>query len=337
MQESMSGLKFLRWLNPGWRKQRKQERKKENLEKYRLKTLTIVVDFRSRVEEMAQRPRSDNDKLDNVLLESVRKRLSEIEDSVKLATNKTELRNLENSADDQETFRAYFCPRSEIRIEGNLLITLLEWWGIPTTEIDNLRGLLMKEIENTDNNPEDARRALRALYKEKDDWADYRDDYEEEMQKFGKWLSLFAIIFAVSAIFLFHFGCLFPIMLPCGILVAGIAGSCVSVAIKLPALSEIRSEKIDSYKRWIWGRVGAGAIGSLIGCGFFGWGLISVGVSGQTFADILNSCVACSQSTVSSNLALRILVLLAVPMVFGFSERALTSFEISFFHSSKKN
>lgn len=325
------------WVSSVRRKERKIEKNKEKLEKFRAKTLTLIAHFRSRIEEMAQRPRNEGDPLNTELLQSVRKRMAEIEDAAKLAASKDALRDLEESADEQETFRAYLCPRGEIRIESNLVIALLEWWGIPKTETEGLRGLLMNKFEKLDSDLEGARSALRALYKEKDDWADYRDDYEDEMRKFAFWLSVSAISLAASAIFLIHYACQYSPLVPCGILLAGIAGSCVSVATKLPTLKEIRTEKIDSYERWIWSRVSAGAIASLIGCGFLGWGLIQISVSGRTFADLLNSCVACSQSTTPPNITLRILVLLAVPMIFGFTERALISFESGFFSSSKKS
>src|ERR1035438_9336947 len=192
---SMHG--FWRWVGPGRRKERKLERKRENLEKFRSKTLEIIANLRSGVEEMAQRPRNEDDPLNRDLLESVRKRMTEIENAAKLATNKDALRDLEESADEQETFRAYLCPYGEIRIEGNLVIALIGWWGIPKTEIDGLRGSLVKELEK---GPDDARRALRALYKERDEWGEYREDYEGAMQTFARWLFGAAIVLPVFAI-----------------------------------------------------------------------------------------------------------------------------------------
>lgn len=325
------------WVNASRRKERKLEKKEQKLEKFRSKTLLIITGFRSRVEEMAHRPRDGSDPLNSELLESVRKHLTDIEDAARLATSRSALRDLEESAGEQETFRAYLCPRGEVRIEGNLVIALLEWWGIPKSETESLRGLLVKELDRVDDDIERARCALHALYKESDEWAEYRDDYEEEMQKFAGRLFCAAISLPILSIFAIHYAFLYSPLLVCGLLCAGVAGGCVSVLTKLPALEEIRSEKIDSYARRIWSRISAGAIASLIGCGLLGWGLIPISVQGRTFADVLNSTVAGSPSTHVPNIALTTLILLAVTMLFGFSERALTSFERGFLSNSRKS
>ena len=53
-------------------------------------------------------------------------------------------------------------------------------------------------------------------------------------------------------------------------------------------------------------------------------GLLPISVNDQTFADSLRACMV---SQPSSCTASNILILLAVPVLFGFSERALQSFE----------
>jgi len=117
------------------------------------------------------------------------------------------------------------------------------------------------------------------------------------------------------------------------ILSAGAAGSCVSVMAKMPLLDVSLSGELDSYERRILSRVGVGVIASLIGCGLLGWGLISFSIQGQTFANILD---ACSGTSTTSCTGLNALIVLAVPMLFGFSERALTSFERKVFGSSRQ-
>jgi hypothetical protein len=71
-------------------------------------------------------------------------------------------------------------------------------------------------------------------------------------------------------------------------------------------------------------RVGAGVAGSLIGCALLGWGLPPIAIGGREFADILNTC---SASGATGCTGLERLILLAVPMLLGFSERTLTAFE----------
>jgi hypothetical protein len=127
-----------------------------------------------------------------------------------------------------------------------------------------------------------------------------------------------------------------PPLLICGFLLAGEAGGCISVLTKLPALEAIRSEKIDSYERKIWARISAGIAGSLVGCGLLGWGLFPISIQGRTFTDLLSLSNARIPSICTPDIALRILVPLAVCIILGFSERALLSFENGFLSYLKK-
>ena len=67
-----------------------------------------------------------------------------------------------------------------------------------------------------------------------------------------------------------------------------------------------------------------GCKASLIGCGLRQWGVLPISLQNQTFTDVLNACIS---SPSSSGISIRILIVLAVAMLVGFSERALTSFE----------
>jgi hypothetical protein len=107
----------------------------------------------------------------------------------------------------------------------------------------------------------------------------------------------------------------------------------VSVLTKMPLLEVGLSGELESYKRRILCRIGAGVLGSLIGCGLLGWGFISIAIHGQTFAEVLG---ACSTSLFTSCSPINTLILLAVFSLFGFSERALTSFEQKVFGNSAK-
>lgn len=93
---------------------------------------------------------------------------------------------------------------------------------------------------------------------------------------------------------------------------------------KMPLLEVGLSGELEAYGRRIFGRIGVGVIASLIGSGFLGWGLLSISIQNQTFADALNACVCPTPSCTALKTTL---ILLAVPMLFGFSERALASFE----------
>ena len=94
----------------------------------------------------------------------------------------------------------------------------------------------------------------------------------------------------------------------------------------MPLLRVVLSGELETYERLVLSRVSVGIVASLIGSGLLGWGIITIAIGNQSFQDMVNSC-----STGSAPCAtLKMLVLLSVPMLFGFSERALTSFEKQF-------
>ncbi len=230
-----------------------------------------------------------------------------------------DLDDLTADAEIQGQFRAYLCPVAEIHAEGELVIDVIEGWGIPKTAIKRLRDLLVKKLEKADTNPAAARSALRSLFEERDSWADYSDDYEDTMEGYTRWLFGATIVLSLLAILAFHFTVWFSPLLLFGLLCAGAAGSCVSVMAKMPALDVSLSGELDAYGRRILSRIGVGVVASLIGSASLAW--LPVSVQNQTFADALN---ACATSSATNN---KTLIVLGVTMLLGFSERTLTSFE----------
>ena len=77
--------------------------------------------------------------------------------------------------------------------------------------------------------------------------------------------------------------------------------------------------------------MGVGA--SLIASALLGWGLIPVSLQNQTFADALNSSLAGTATFAAAGI--KILILLGIPILLGFSERALRSFEQRVFGNIK--
>ncbi|MGD0942242.1 MAG: hypothetical protein ABR905_21325 [Terracidiphilus sp.] len=323
----------------GWFKKRKLAKQNLKLEEHRTNVLLRIAERQSDIEQMAQRPRSTDDAIDFELLERMRQDLAIIVENAQQTDQVDILEHLADKADKQSNLSAYLCPRKEIRIEGHLAFELMEWWGVPRSETTRLRALLEGKLERADNEPEDGRIALRALFKERDEWEDYRDDYEDAMRVRAGWLFSAIVALPVLAVATLYFSflhapVLYGPLLAVGVLFAGGAGSCVSVISKLPTLEVCRSEKIDSYDRLIWSRLSVGTIASLIGCGLLGWGFIPISIQGRAFAEVLDVS-STNVSTFGS--ALRILILLAVPLLFGFSERALTSFEQRVFGKSARS
>ncbi len=315
------------WWFPGWHK-------KWKLEKRRVEVLSNIRGEQINVEMMAQRPRRADDDPNNTLLAEVLRRLAEIEESAKIATHTGDLDDLSDDAESQGQFRAYLCPVVEIQDEGILLIDLIEEWNVPKTVIAKLRASLGKKLEKADTNPDAARAALRALFEESDSWSEYTDDYERTMRRYTHWLFWPTVILIALAVLGFHFAFRFPLALFLGLLCAGAAGSCVSVMSKMPALDVTLSGELEAYGRRILSRIGIGVVASLIGSALLA--IFPISIQNQSFADAINACTAsCTTSTVTPCAGIKTLALLGIPMLLGFSERSLTSFEQRFWGHSR--
>jgi hypothetical protein len=305
--------------------------KKEKLEKHRIEALSEIVGARLRVELMAQRPRRADDALNSTLFESMMKKLTEIEESAKRTANMDDLDDFTDDAEAQEHFSSYLCPASEVQDEGNLTIDLVEGWGVPKSEIKKLRESLGKKLGSAEADV--SRSALYQLYQERDAWDDYRDDYEDTMRGHTWKLFVATITLPSLAVVALHFAFRFSPLLFFGLLFASAAGSSASVMAKMPALDVSLSGELDAYGRRILSRIGIGVVASLIGCALLGWGFFPISIQNQTFTDGLNACTS-SANTCTGVITL---VLMGIPMLFGFSERALTSFEQRVFGNSAKS
>jgi hypothetical protein len=299
----------------------------KKLERRRKATLSSIRGERLAFEGMVQRAQIADDPLDEMFLTNVQNRLAELEQRVGGETDVDELDNLVEDAERQGQLRAYICPGREICDQGTLALDLIREWNVPRTVIAKLNDTLIQKILQADTDLKSARSALRALFEEVDSWRSYTDDYEDSMRNYTVWLFIATIVLPLLAILIFNW----PQTFLGGLLCAGAAGSCVSVMAKMPLLNVSLSGELDAYGRRILSRIGVGMIASLIGCALLGWGVVPISIQNQTFADLLNACTA---SATTSCTGLKTLILLGVPMLFGFSERALASFEQRVFGNS---
>jgi hypothetical protein len=294
--------------------------KQKKLEIRRKDVLLAIRDEQLSFDEMVQRAQISREPPNNPVLTSAPQRLRDFEQKASQATDIDELDELEVDARRQGNFRAYLCPCAEILDEGSLAIDLMEEWNVPKTVLTKLRTLLVRRLEQADADIDAARGALRTIFQERDSWESYTDEYEETMRGYTLWLFLATIILPPLAIFAFRF----PPTVLTGLLFAGAAGSCASVMARMPLLDVSLSGELESYGRRIWSRLGIGVIASVIGCALLGWGILPISIQNQSFADALISCTGYPATSCTS---VKTLILLGVPMLFGFSERGLTSFE----------
>jgi hypothetical protein len=230
-------------------------RGKKTLEKRRIEALSMITRERVDVEAMAQRPRSAADVLDNALLETVLKRLAEIEARAREAAHVDDLDDLEDDAETQGEFSAHLCPVVDVKTEGERLLDQIEGWGIPRTAVSGLRELFGGQLGDASSNPASARSALRSLFEERNEWDDYADDYEDTMWSLARILFWSMVVLLPMATLSFHFAVWFSPLLILGLLCAGAAGSCVSVVRKMPALDVSLSGELDAYRRRVLSRM----------------------------------------------------------------------------------
>jgi hypothetical protein len=300
-----------------------QTRKQKKLEKERRDVLDDIRYERWQFELMAQRAQAAGEPADSEFLKTGIDRFDELESRAVDAKKIDEFDYLVEKAEGQGTLRAYICPTREIVNEGSLAIDVMAEWGIPKTKIETLRNLVDQKLMDADI--PSARGALRAIFDEKNSWGTYTDDYEDEMRKYTIWL----VCATIGLLILAGVGMYFRLKASSTIflailLSAGAAGSCVSVMRKMPLLDVGLSAELDAYGRRIWSRVATGTVASLVGCALLSWGVLPIAIQGQTFSDVVSSCTA--QNATLCTIP-KTLIFLAVAILFGFSERTLTSVE----------
>jgi hypothetical protein len=303
---------WLPWLHTKWK-----------VEKRRVRALSVIEGERIVVEEMAQRPRrGGEDPLDADLFNKVIHNLELIHADAKSERSYHRLGDLMDDAEVQGQYRAYFCPAGDIVREGELVIDVLKEWGVPKSIISDLGSGVGEDLKKP--SAADGRSALHFLFDERDSWADYTNDYEDTMQTITRWLFGITVVLTVGSALCFHWAFHFRPLLVFGLLSAGVAGSCVSIMRRMPELEVSLSKELEAYVRRILSRIGVGIAASMVGSALLGWGVLPLSFQGQTFTQALSACAAPWSSPFTS---VDMLILLGVPMLLGFSELALTSFE----------
>lgn len=260
-----------------------------------------------------------------------------------------ELETLEDKADRLARLRAYVYPPEEIVFEGRSALADLSQWGVPQPILAALSNDTGRYLADTDQKV--ARGALRSLFGAYDYWAWYVDWYAEFMERVAWYLlgcealALFVTLNRLVA---------GDVIL--GFVFAGVCGAIVSVISKMPPL--IADAESNAYVRRIVMRVGTGVAAAVIGGGFIASGIVTVSLPGSsgTMASLLEQCgrdVSVTEAVMARDArgsadgsifervlktlfsyrpappcrTTAFLLVLAVGLVLGFSERALTSFE----------
>jgi hypothetical protein len=246
---------------------------------------------------------------------------------------------LEDSAEELERLRAYIIPPNEILADGQTKLADMYEWGVPSTVLDKLTEETVPMLKGT--NEARARAALRTIYENYDYWDDYVEDHAIWMRFAGAIMLGIMLASLTGAVMLVHVGHVYS-----GAFCGGLAGALLSVVAKLPPV--LGYGATNAYVARIMSRVGVGVAASMIGIGLLASDIITINVpvDGQktmSFADMLDGKDRRvyepsdkGQTVVQTGgppayfgpySRRSVLLILAVAMLFGFSERALSTFE----------
>lgn len=321
----------------------------EALKEARDEALTTVEDHRANFEDAMQRAEATGSTT-RLNVDTVRQGFEHLKTAIATA-GVDDLETLTDSAERLERLRAYVYPGDEVAIEGRSALADLEQWGIPAPIV----GALRRDVEKllTDSNVNVARGALRSLFGAYDYWAWYVDWYAGFMERVAWWLLGLEAVALVLALSRLLYG---DVIL--GVILASVCGALGSVISKMPPM--MADAESDAYVRRIVMRVGTGVIAGVIGGGLLASGIVTVSLPGgsPTLKDIVEQCgkdVRDAQPGAATPAVLAkagtglpaavarprcstsaFLLLLAIGLLLGFSERALTSFEDRIFPEGKK-
>lgn len=307
--------------------------KAKELQEKRDEALACARHQRSKFEEMRLRSIASGETPDATLLDEFRSGMHACEQRMQQEQDIDEFATLISQAEALGQLRAYLCPLAELADEASRAIDQMEDWGVSRGSLKLLRKLTATILKDARKSPREARGALRAVLEDWDMWMTYTDDYEEDTGRIC-WtlLIIMSLSFAVAVVALYFSQRWWPLLV-FSTAFAGITGSCASVLARMPTSEVTSSSASESLARRTLSRVGTGMAASIAGCALLAWGVIPIVVNGISFADVLNRCGPSGQPgcTPASRL-----VLLAIPIMFGFSERILTSLEEKLFGRAER-
>jgi hypothetical protein len=190
--------------------------------------LTTVHEARARFEDAVRRALAAGATSPAGLVEAVHSDFTAIESELRHASPDA-FESLTDRADRLSRLRAYVYPREEIDLEGRSLFADLSQWGVPAAILTEMQRDSLGHLAGQDEHL--ARGALRSLYDAYDYWGWYVDWYADFMRLVAWWLiglEALALLVMVN-----RFVCGDIIL---GFVTAGVAGALVSVISKMPPL-----------------------------------------------------------------------------------------------------
>jgi hypothetical protein len=283
-------------------------------------TLATIEDNRNSFERSASRSKASKDNLNEDFLTDIRAKFEDLLTRARASKDPQELEALEEESESLARLRAYVCPVAEIEFQGKALLATMAQWSVPEADLQGIKQYAGAHLTSTDEKLK--RGALFTIMKECDEWSEYIDTYNREM---------FIVTIVLSIAIVVSLSIAFPLLSKgyaiAGLIFAGLAGASVSVISKIPGL--VVSGDSAPYIRGAVRRVITGFSASVIGLGLLVSDLIQVTLPKGTSSELLSKIVNQTASVIEP------LQLVAIVMLFGLSERAVTSFEESIFPIKK--
>jgi hypothetical protein len=290
------------------------------IERLRNETLLKIQAQRVDFQDMALRCQAAGQTPDPNIVSGFQQGIASCEKAIRDERDVSQFDQWTRQAEICGQLRAYVCPSTEIETVAWLAIQVMKDWGVQQLSIDSLQQMIEREIKNTTSIAQ-ARGALRAILKERDVMDRYTDEYEDDLRRISSNLARLIIVFLVGSLLAFVFSSRVHVLIAVVLFFAGAAGSCVSVLSRMPNSEVASSQASVSLRRRIMGRVSTGLMASITGCALLAWGILPIAVDKISFRDVLEACQS-SGADACSNAYM--LIVLAVPMMFGFSELILT-------------
>jgi hypothetical protein len=308
------------------------KRNAPKLEEFRNCALARVRDQRMVFENMVLRCRAAGEIPNQDRIDEFVGAMDRCDERIRQGSTEAEFKEVIYQAETRGALRAYLCPIGELYIEASLSINQMEDWGVSPASLKPFRSLASERLTDVERNPNESRGALRAILRELNVSKTYTDEYENDLRRISRWLVVWVVVCFVAAVLAFHFRFTFFPLFAVSLFLAGAVGSCASVLARLPASEVSTSSASESLGRRTISRVGTGVVASIAGSALFAWGLLPIAINDVSFKDVLTACDPLSAGSCSSMYSL---ILLAVPIVLGFSERVLTTLDDKLFGKSK--
>jgi uncharacterized membrane protein YeaQ/YmgE (transglycosylase-associated protein family) len=90
--------------------------------------------------------------------------------------------------------------------------------------------------------------------------------------------------------------------------------------LKMPTIEDRLSRKPNAYGTGVLARIATGLIGTVVGSALLAW--VPLSIENKSFGEIVSAC-----TTANSCTAVKMLILIGIPTLLGFSERTLPFFE----------